>query len=170
MALVSMPEQRGSLAGPDISDVELARELMSRSRLATLSTLALRPLGFPYGSLVAHAADDNGRPLFLLSALAEHTKNLAACDKASLLVHEPGATDIVNAPRMTLVGTCARVGLVEREAVRDRYVAAHPQTATWFSDHLHDYELFRLEPIEIRVIVGFGRLSWVAAADYYAVR
>ena len=157
---------RGSLAGPAARDVELAHELVRDSRLATLSTLALHPAGFPYGSLVAHTADDAGRPLFLLSALAEHTKNLGACDRASLLVVEDGATNIVTAPRVTVVGTCRRVSDDDFDTLRTRYVAAHPESATWFADHLHDYALYRLEPVELRLIVGFGRLSWISANEY----
>jgi putative heme iron utilization protein len=156
----------GSIAGPAMTDAELARTLVARSRLATLSTLGLRPAGFPYGSLVAHSADDHGRPLFLLSALAEHTKNLAACDRASLLVVETGSTSIVTAPRVTIVGTCRRIDPSEHDAARARYVSSHPESATWFSDHLHVYALYRLEPQDLRVIVGFGRLSWVSASDY----
>ena len=160
---------RGSLAGPEMSDAQLARDLVAQSRLATLSTMGLRPAGFPYGSLVAHSADERGRPLFLLSALAEHSKNLAACDRASLLVHEAGATSIVTAPRVTIVGTCRRVDASEFESVRDQYVAAHPESANWFVDYLHSYALYRLEPLELRVIVGFGRLSWLTGNEYTAV-
>jgi hypothetical protein len=159
---------RGSIAGPAMTDAELARELVSRSRLATLSTIGLRPAGFPYGSLVAHSADELGRPLFLLSALAEHSKNLGADDRASLLVVESGSTSIVTAPRVTIVGTCRRIDPSEHDAVRARYVATHPESATWFTDYLHAYGLYRLEPTDLRVIVGFGRLSWVTPADYAA--
>jgi heme iron utilization protein len=160
---------RGTLAGPAISDAQLARQLVAASKLATLSTIALRPAGFPYGSLVAHTADERGRPLFLLSALAEHSKNLAACDRASLLVFEDGVTSIVTAPRVTLVGSCRRVPANEHDEVRAQYVAAHPESANWFADHLHVYSLYRLEPIELRVIVGFGRLSWLSPAEYASV-
>ena len=156
----------GTIAGPDMSDAELARALVARSRLATLSTHGLRPAGFPYGSLVAHTADAQGRPLFLLSALAEHAKNLAADDRASLLVVESDVVSIVTAPRVTIVGHCHLVAAEDRDDVRARYVAAHPESATWFTDHLHSYALYRLEPIELRVIVGFGRLSWVTPAAY----
>ncbi len=162
-----MPEQnRGTLAGPDMSDAAVARDLVARAQLATLSTIALRPAGFPYGSLVALAGDERGRPLFLLSKLAEHTKNLAACDRASVLVHEPGATDIVAAPRVTIVGTCAPIAKAEHAAAWARFVAAHPEAKDWFNDLLHAYALYRLEPGELRVVVGFGRLSWVTPAEY----
>jgi heme iron utilization protein len=161
---------RGTLAGPAMSDGELARELVEQSRLATLSTLALRPAGFPYGSLVAHTADERGRPLFLLSALAEHSKNLVECDRASLLVVEAGVTNIVTAPRVTIVGICRPVPDSEHAAVRTQYVAAHPESATWFADHLHSYALYRLEPHALRVIVGFGRLSWLTGDEYARAR
>jgi putative heme iron utilization protein len=164
----SREQNRGTLAGPAMTDAAVARDLVARAKLATLSTFALRPAGFPYGSLVALADDERGRPLFLLSSLAEHTKNLAACDKASLLVFEPGATDIVVAPRVTIVGTCARVAAGEHDAVRGRYVRVHAEAAGWFTDHLHNYALFRLEPLELRVVVGFGRLSWVDPNEYAA--
>ena len=162
----TVEHNRGTLAGPELSDAEVARDLVARAKLAALSTVGLHPAGFPYGSLVALAPDAAGRPIFLLSALAEHTKNLAASDKASLLVFEPGATDIVAAPRVTIVGTCAPVSGEDHEVARACYVAAHPETATWFGDILHRYALYRLEPTELRVIVGFGRLSWVTPADY----
>jgi putative heme iron utilization protein len=157
---------RGTLAGPATTDAALARELVRRARLATLATFALRPEGYPYGSLVAVADDELGRPLLLLSALAEHTKNLIACDRASLLVVEPAATNIAEAPRVTIAGTCAPVPAEHADAARARFVAAHPYAAPWFGDYLHGYALYRLEPVELRVIVGFGRLSWVTPEAY----
>ena len=85
-----------------------------------------------------------------------------------LLVHDPGATSIVTAPRVTIVGPCTRVPAGELGAARARYVAAHPEAAGWFADYLHSYGLYRLEPCDLRVIVGFGRLSWVTPAEYAA--
>lgn len=160
---------RGSIAGPGMSDAELARDLVARSRMGTLATLGLRPAGFPYASLVAHTADERGRPLFLLSALAEHSKNLAACERASLLVVETGSTNIVTAPRVTIVGPCRRVDASEHDAIRALYVAAHPETESWFADLLHAYALYRLEPQELRLIVGFGRLAWLRADEYVSL-
>lgn len=151
-----------------MSDAALARDLAARCTLATLATFALKPSGFPYASLVAFADDERGRPLLLLSGLAEHAKNLASSDRASVLVVEPGAIDIVTAPRATLIGSCKRVPVDDQAAARARYVARHPAAATYFADHLHAYALYRLEPIEVRVIVGFGRMSWVTPEGYFA--
>lgn len=158
---------RGTLAGPALSDAAIARDLVMRCPLASLATFGLRPAGFPYASLVALADDERGRPLLLLSALAEHAKNLARDERASILVTEPGAIDIVSAPRATLIGACTKVPAGERDAARARYLGRHPQAAGYFADLLHAYALYRLEPIEVRVVVGFGRLSWVTPAEYF---
>jgi putative heme iron utilization protein len=56
----------------------------------TLCTLAIEPLGYPYGSFVT-VAFEQGTPIFLISALAEHTKNLEQDPRASLLVAESGS-------------------------------------------------------------------------------
>src|ERR1700749_2075337 len=71
---------------------ERARTLVAQMATGTLCTLALEPEGYPYGSFVTVAFDD-GNPVFLISALAEHTRNLERDDRASLLVAETGAAD-----------------------------------------------------------------------------
>ena len=68
---------------------ERARTLVTQVSTGTLCSLALEPEGHPYGSFVTVAFDD-GDPVFLLSALAEHTKNLQRDPRASLLVAEDG--------------------------------------------------------------------------------
>jgi putative heme iron utilization protein len=159
---------RGTLAGPEADDATVARRLVANAQLGSLATIALRPAGYPYASLVAMTGDDDGTPILLLSALAEHAKNLAVCERASLLVTEPDVADIVAAPRVTIAGACARVpaGSPDEPRLRARYIDAHPEAAGWFSDYLHSYAIYRLEPVDLRVIIGFGRLSWVTPAEY----
>jgi putative heme iron utilization protein len=153
-----------------MGDAQTARELVGRARAATLATVALRPPGHPYASLVAVAADGAGRPLLLLSSLAEHTKNLAACAKVSLLVTEQGAPqdDPLAGGRVTLLGTIARVPDAELAGARSEMLAAHPEAAR--SASFSDFALYRIEPDELRIVHGFGRMSWIAAADYAAAR
>ena len=77
------------------SDAERGRTLLAATRTGTLATVAVDPAGFPFGSLVAYAVDDLGRPLLCLSDLAEHSRNLAADPRASLMAarrHGTGAT------------------------------------------------------------------------------
>lgn len=189
------------------SHAERCRTLLARARHATLSTLGRDPKGFPFASLVAIACDGAGRPLLLLSTLAEHTQNLRAAPEASILVSAspsdrpvagitplagpssspapavPGAAsgpsaassglsrgttrarDPLAFSRVTLVGPCARIGEegVAR-AARDTFLASHPEAAGYAS--FRDFAMYRLEPLAVRYVGGFGRMSWVSLADY----
>jgi len=87
---------------PTASDAELARTLMATARTAPLHH---RRGGFPFGSVVAPAVDERGRPLLLLSDLAVHSRNLAGDPRASLMVTEPGdgtRLDLAGHPRRPL--------------------------------------------------------------------
>lgn len=97
----------------------------------TLCTLAIEPDGYPYGSFVTVAFDD-GNPVFLIGALAEHTKNLERDPRASLLVAEGGAADLLANGRVTLLGPCTRVDGDEGRA-RIAFLAAHPN-ARYYAD------------------------------------
>lgn len=142
--------------------------LVRDARSATLSTIARDPAGFPYGSLVVVAADATGRPLLLLSRLAEHTQNLLACAEASLLFSEPIATneEPLAVGRVTILGRCQVVPGDERAAVRASFLEQHPSAATYVD--FADFAFYRLDPAALRWVGGFGRMTWVTADDYRA--
>lgn len=56
---------------------ELARTLLHATNTGSLATISVDFPGYPFGSVVSYALDDLGRPLLLLSDLAEHTRNSA---------------------------------------------------------------------------------------------
>lgn len=134
--------------------------------MAALGTLARNIPEHPFVTLVSVAFDGQGRALLLLSRLAEHTANLEACDRASLLVSEGGSSepDPLASGRVTLVGTCVRVPETEVEACRRTYLTKHPEATTYAG--FADFGFFRLAPAHVRYVGGFGRMSWVTAADY----
>lgn len=151
------------------SHAECCRTLLWRARHATLCTIAREPEGFPFGSLVAVACDGSGRPLLLLSGLAEHTQNLHASPSASILVTAAAgaSADPLAHARATIVGRCTKVDdEVGARAARDAFIAAHPSAATYAS--FKDFAMYRLEPAGVRYVGGFGRMSWVAPRDYAA--
>src|SRR5689334_16377745 len=74
------------------SHAERARTLVAGQTTGTLSTIALEPAGFPYGSFITFALHAS-EPIFLISRIAEHTRNLQADPRASLLAHESGKAD-----------------------------------------------------------------------------
>jgi hypothetical protein len=145
-----------------------SRAVAAAARTATLCTVARDPEGFPFGSLVTVATDTEGRPLLLLSQLAEHTQNLAADARASLLLVAPtaaGDSPLASA-RVTLIGSCRPVPEAEREAARAVFLAAHPDAAMYAG--FKDFAFYRLDPEAVRYVGGFGRMSWVSADDYRA--
>jgi putative heme iron utilization protein len=136
------------------------------AKSASLSTVARDPEGFPYGSLVTVAIDELGRPLLLISTLAEHTKNLLARSEASILITEPldAHDQPLAAGRVTILGRCTVVPDDERASVRETFLAQQPGSSYYVD--FKDFAFFRLEPSSLRYVGGFGRMSWVSAEDY----
>ena len=145
---------------------ERCRTLVLRAGSAALSTLARDPEGFPYGSLVTVAIDGAGRPLLLLSKLAEHTENLLARPEASILITEPMGSHAqpLALGRVTILGRCTVVAKDESTAVRETFLAQQP-SASYYVDFA-DFAFYRIEPLALRYVGGFGRMSWVTAEDY----
>jgi putative heme iron utilization protein len=131
-----------------------------------LSTVALDPAGYPFGSVATYAIDGPGRPIVFVSTMAEHTRNAAADPRASLIVTEPfpEGSDPLAAGRVTLIGDLLGVPDGERTAVRDIYLTANPASAYYID--FGDFSFWRLEVRSVRYVGGYGRMSWVEAADY----
>ncbi len=144
------------------TDAERSRTLMAAKAFGSLATMSTECPGFPFGSLVGYALDETGRPLLCLSSLAEHSRNMLADPRASLLVAEhDGGGNLLALARVTLVGEMTRIETDERQACLDRYLAAHP---TAFYASFHDFSAYRLQIANVRYVGGFGRMSWVSAA------
>lgn len=143
---------------PTPSHAERARTLVASATNGVLSTEAVELEGHPYGSLVIFAVHE-GAPIFLVSELAEHTRNLRGSSRCSLLVTEIGPDNPLALGRLTLVGTCEPIPDAEREAAQASFLARHPQ-AEYYAD-FEDFNYWRLSVSGIRYIGGFGRMSWV---------
>jgi heme iron utilization protein len=158
------PEPLYDVTVPTPTHAERARTLVASRSTGTLCTLALDPAGYPYGSFVT-VAFDAGNPVFLISSLAEHTRNLERDPRASLLVAESGAADPLANGRVTLLGPCTRVGSDETSA-RTAFLATHPN-AGYYAD-FRDFGFWRLQVESVRYIGGYGRMSWVDRAEWHA--
>ncbi len=141
---------------------EAVRRLVREARHGLLSTNGLEPAGFPYGSLVPVASAEAGEPLLLVSALAQHAKNLVADPRASLLLLARSEGDPQQAARATLIGTARRLDGAEAAAARVRYLDAHPDAARYFE---LDFRLWALAPAEARYVGGFGAAAWVSGTE-----
>jgi putative heme iron utilization protein len=138
-----------------------ARRFVRGQHSGVLSTVSQRVEGFPFGSVAPFILDHSGCPVILISTLAEHTKNIAADSRVSLIV-QPYSPDMQVAGRVTLLG---RAQLLEdKSALGPRYLRFHPQAESYFA--MHDFSFYRIEPVRVRYIGGFGRIHWVEPAQY----
>jgi putative heme iron utilization protein len=148
------------------SQAERARTLVADATDGTLSTLALDPAGYPFGSIVTFAIDGEGAPLILMSTMAEHARNLAQDPRASLLVTAAGeGAARLAVARATLVGTIAQVAETEQDAATAAYLVAHPGA---FWARFPDFSVHRLTIAAIRYVRGFGEMSWVEPGAFAA--
>ncbi len=157
---------------PEPSHAERVRTLISRSATATLSTLSRKHPGFPFGSLMPFALDPAGRPLFLISNMAMHTQNLRSDPHASLFIAQAlgSEDDPLGSARATLVGPATPIpaGSADLPAARETYLAAHESSKYWVD--FADFSFFRLDPVDLYYVGGFGVMGWVSAADYAAAQ
>src|SRR5579863_3549344 len=150
---------------PEPGHAERVRTLLSLATVGTLSSLSRKHTGFPFGSLMPFALDSAGRPIFLISNMAMHTQNLKADPRASLFVSQSSPDgDPLGAARATLIGNAEPVTADDLPAVREQYLARHPNSRYWVD--FADFGFFRLEPIDVYYVGGFGVMGWVDSKDY----
>jgi heme iron utilization protein len=136
-----------------------ARALLRRIDAGVLSTQSLTQKGWPFGSLAPFALTHEARPILLVSALAEHTRNLAADPRCCLTVFDPNRDDKQAAGRASLLGEARPLPEPAREAAAERYLALFPEQRGLLS--MRDFGFWSIEPARARWIGGFGEIHWI---------
>jgi hypothetical protein len=112
-----------------------------------------------------YALDAEGRPIFLISSMAMHTQNLKTDPRASLFIAQtPADGDPLGAARATLVGEAEPVPGADVARAREQYITRHENSRYWVD--FPDFAFFRLQPVDVYYVGGFGVMGWVAAEDY----
>lgn len=143
-----------------------ARQFLRRTHNAILSTTSVKFEGYPFGSVAPFVLDHEGLPLILISTIAEHTKNIIADCKVSLLVFS-GADDLHANARLTLLGDAEQTDKND-EFLRARYLRYFPSSAQYFE--AHDFYFYRIQIQQARYIAGFGRMSWISGEEFRSPR
>jgi putative heme iron utilization protein len=142
-----------------------AKRLIRLARTGALATLEAGA-GAPLTTLVGVASDFDGAPVFLMSTLSRHTRNLARDPRASLLLtgrHERG--DPLNHPRVSLGGVVERC---EDARAKVRYLRRNPKAGLYAG--FADFAVFRLQIEDLHFNGGFGRAAPLAPAEVLASR
>lgn len=131
--------------------VEEARLVVDVALSGILSTNSQKYEGYPTASLVDFAADEQGRPILAISTLSQHTRDLEANPRCSLLV--PRDLKDKSDTTITLIGDAERVSSDEEAQVRAAYLKKLPN-AFWVD--FGDFRLLRLEPKGVRYVTGIA--------------
>lgn len=129
---------------------------------AVMSTISKSDDGYPGGSVVGFAPDEDGRPIFIFSGMSTHTQDILANPKCSLTIASKefkGAAD----GRVNLMGTCKLLPTSEVDSAKALYLKKHPG-AFWVE--FGDFNFFRMEIEKIRFVGGFARAGSVTPEEY----
>jgi len=144
---------------------EEARTLVAGANQGVLASLGAD--GAPWGSVVTYGALADGAPVLLVSLMAEHTRNLEADARASLVVAEPpNDENPLDRGRVTLAGRVVQPTGHGRAAARAAHLAAMPSAELYVD--FDDFRLFVLEVERVRWVGGYGRMDSVSAAGFAA--
>ena len=133
--------------------------MLHKSTYGVLATQSLQLPGYPFASILPFVPDERHRPVFLISALAEHTKNLLADPRASFLVSNSDGENALAGARMTILGDVAPV-----EASPDLVARYQPEARQYLE--LGDFAYFRLAPRRARYVAGFGEMGWAKEDEW----
>lgn len=150
---------------PDIprpGHAECVKTLLYAQNIGTLSTQSSHYSGYPFGSMMPYALDNNDQALFLISTMAMHTQNIISNPKASLYITDMAQEgEPLGASRVTLLGDIQRA---DDDGIRDCYLKAHPNARYWVD--FDDFSFYRLTITEVYFVGGFGIMGWVSNTDY----
>lgn len=148
-------------------DVDVRSLVQHNHGFAVMSTNSKANPGFPGGSVVGFAPDEDGRPVFVFSGMSTHTQDLLADPRCSVTIASKefkGAAD----GRVNLMGKVTKVDAEEREALKAVYLAKHPG-AFWVE--FGDFNWFRMDEItDIRFVGGFARAGSITPEEYKAAK
>ena len=119
-----------------------ARQVLAGTFHGVLSTHSLEHEGYPFGSVVPYALDQDGLPLLLLSHFAQHTKNLDADGRCGLTVVESGAGDVQGRGRLSTVDD---VTPSDPGADSERYFRYFPHAGMYFEQL--GFRFYRFTPL-----------------------
>ena len=137
------------------SRLDTTLHLLHSASEAALATFSVKLSGYPFASQVPYVLDAWHRPVLLVSALAEHSKNLAANPHASLLVSTTIAEGEI--ARVSLTGELR--SFEPEPGLIARYLRHHPAAERFLQ--LGDFGFKRFLASQIYVVGGFAQAGWL---------
>ena len=144
-----------------MTTIEPAQFIRSQN-YGVLSTHSVTERGYPFGSITAYIVTKEGDLAIFISDLAEHTRNIKVNPKVSITIFSiENSNDPSASTRITCLATAKLVE--EQTQLRKDYLKHFPDTATTLE--LAGFNFYRLKITKIRLVAGFGQISWLEPAS-----
>jgi putative heme iron utilization protein len=137
-----------------------AKELLRTGYWGALATQSKEMPGYPFGSVVPYCLDRNGYPVILISNIAQHYHNIQVSSKISLLVLAHDERDVQKAGRLTWIADAQKIDVEDTDTI-GRYYQFFPKSRDYHQTH--GFYFYRLHPVRVRYIGGFGKIHWLDA-------
>jgi putative heme iron utilization protein len=120
---------------------------------------------YPYGSICPYVMTPSGDIIILISEIARHTKNIHSNQNVSFTVYDQDADNKQQAARCSIM---AKAKVIQEESegalAKDLYTKFFPESKRYFE--AHDFSFYKLSPVRVRYIQGFGKINWIEAKDF----
>lgn len=159
---------RNGLPPPALGVRNLLEQAQYAQLCSIMSNMHHRRAGYPFGTLVDFATDGAGAPIFCLSPLAIHTRNIVADPRCSLVVQMPGWSGLANA-RVTIFGDVYQLPAEMQEAARELFSQKNNMGRDkWVQGNFTFFRMHRIS--DIYFVGGFGTVQWVDVREYASTR
>lgn len=132
--------------------------LAESQELASLATMMDK---VPYNSVIPYILN-KGKPVILISDLAQHTTNIKNCQDCSLMIFKPRKNP-ANAARITFIGKINKVESTKE--LQEIYLKKYPKSKNFIN--FKDFHFYQLEIDKIHYIGGFGDIQWITPEEYF---
>ena len=155
-----------------LKSIKHAHRLLRQTHQGVLSTHSKANEGFPFGSVSTFISNHVGEPIFYISDLAQHTKNINYQAKMCFTVfhNNTDTASLKSDPnaeaRLSLLG---QAQIVEPsascyDAIRSRFYALHPKSQAY--QKTHDFAFYKMSIERARFIGGFGDIHWFSKEQW----
>ena len=137
---------------------KMARQLLASSFGGLLATHSVEHPGYPFGSVAPFMLDRDGLPLFLLSHLSQHTKNVDDDPRCCLTTIETGEGDLQQRGRLSGIGDFeAHFPPVDTQ----RFFRYFPHMQMYHAQL--GFRFYRFRPARFHWNGGFATARWFGA-------
>lgn len=160
---------RFELPAPEVAVRNLVEQAQFGHLCTLMSDMHHRRSGYPFGSVVDFACDGGGYPIFSLSPLAMHTRNLQADPRCTLVVQMAGWSGLSNA-RVTIFGDVYPLPREMQEEARKVFKHKHTtgESENWIEGNTRYYRMHTIS--DMYFVGGFGTVQWVDINEYKAAK